>query len=152
MAAPACAPGASGQIPGTVRGDGGSDDGGGDAPGGGRGGGKGNGPGTAPTSWNINLRSKGKGKTISTWATGPGCSVQHSFSFPHLEAIALSSHTNIGSDGTIEDSSMTAQFEYTDDNGVPCGATAAMSIDADGTAALPAWLDSAKTEIITWRE
>ena len=152
MAGPACAAGASGQIPGTERGDGGSDDGGGDDPGVGGDGGKGNRPGTAPTSWSINLRSKGKGKTVTTRAAGPASSVQHSFSLPHLEAIALSSHTNIGSDGTIEDSSMTAQFEYTDDDGVPCGATAAMSVDADGTAALPSWLDSAKTEIITWRE
>ena len=152
MAAPAGAPGTSGQIPDNMRGDGGSDDGGGDDPGGGGGGGKGNSPGTAPTSWSINPRSKGKGKTVTTRAAGPASSVQHSFSLPHPEVIALSSHTTIGADGTIEDPTMTAQFEYLGDDGVPCGATAAMSVDADGNAALPSWLDSAKTEIITWRE
>ena len=151
MAAPAGAPGTSGQIPDNMRGDGGSDDGGGEDPGVG-GGGKGNRPGTAPTSWSIILHSKGKGKSVTTRAAGPASSVQHSFSLPHPEVIALSSHTNIGADGTIEDSTMSAQFEYLGDDGVPCGATAAMSVEADGSTTHPSWLDGTKSEIITWRE
>ena len=152
MASSAGAPGVTGQSTGVGSGDGGAGGGGDGGAGGAGGGGKGNGYGSAPTSWNLNLGGKGKGKMIQIRATGPGSSVQHSFSLPHPDAIAISSHTNIGSDGTIEDASMTAQFEYTDDDGVPCGASAAMSIDSDGTATLPSWLDSVKTEIITWRE
>ena len=151
MAAPVVAPG-SVQSPDITRGDGGSNNGDGDDPGGDGDGGKGNTPGTAPTSWSLTLFTKGKGKSVTTRAAGPTSSVQHSFSLPHPEVIALSSHTNIGADGTIEDSTMTTQFEYLGDDGAPCGATAAMSVDADGTATLPSWLDSAKSEINTWRE
>jgi hypothetical protein len=152
MAAVAGTSGISGQMPNNSRGDGDSTDGGGDDPGGGDVGGKGITPGTAPTSWRLTLVTKGRGKAVTTRASGPASSVQQSFSIPHPEAIALSSHTNIGADGSIVDSTMTAQFEFLGDDGVPCGASAAMSIDADGTATHPSWLDSTKSEIITWRE
>ena len=154
MAFSAAAPGATGQLTGVVSGDGGAGGGGDGGAGGGGdgGGGKGNGFGTAPTSWSNSFGGKGKGTMVQTWATGPGSSVQHSLSLPHPDAIAIASHTNIGSDGTIEDASMTAQFDYTDDNGAACGASVAVSSDSNGTATLPSWLDSIKTEIITWHE
>ena len=89
---------------------------------------------------------------MTTRVSGPASSVQHSFSIPHPDVIALSSLTTIGADGTIEDATMTAQFGYLGDDGVPCGATAAMSMDADGSATHPSWLDSTKSEITSWRE
>ena len=152
MASSAGSPGVTAQISGVGSGGGGAGSGGDGGAGGAGGGGKGNGHGSAPTSWNPNLGGKGKGKMIQIRASGPGSSVLHSLSFPHPDAIALSSHANIGSDGTIGDASMTAQFEYTDNNGIPCGASAAMSIDTESTLTIPSWLDSVKTEIVTWRE
>ena len=76
----------------------------------------------------------------------------HSLFTPHTDVTALSSHTTIGSDGTIEDATMTVQLDYLGADGVPRGATAAMSMDADGTATHPSWLDSTKSEITSWRE
>jgi hypothetical protein len=64
----------------------------------------------------------------------------------------LTSHANIGTDGTFEDADMTAQFEFTDTIGNPLGASAAMSFDTEGTQTDPSWLDSVKAESVVWRD
>ena len=141
MASSTGVPSGPGQGGGGANGDGGAG-----------GGGKGNGYGTSPTSWHFNFGSKGKGKKMQVRATGSRSEVQHPLSLPHPEAISIASHMNIGSDGTIEDASVTAQIEFTDEGGNPGGVTVAMSVDSEGTSTNPTWLDGVKAEIVTWRE
>ena len=126
--------------------------GGGNGDGGAGGGGKGNGYGTSPTSWHFNFGSKGKGKKMQVRATGPRSEVQHSLSLPHPEAISITSHMNIDSDGTIEDASVTAQLEFTGEDGTPRGVAVVMSVDSEGTSNDPTWLDGVKADVVTWRE
>ena len=156
MAYLAGSPGVATQASGAGSGEGdtgsGGDGGGNGGPGGRGGGGKGVAQGSAPTSVHVNFGCKGKGKIIQFCAIGPGASISHSLSLPNPDIIELSSHANIGTDGTIEEAAMSAQFELTDTIGTPLGASAAMSIDTESTQTTPSWLDSVKAESVAWRD
>ena len=156
MASSAGSPGVASQVSGAGSGDGdtgsGGDGGGKGGSGGPGSGGKGVGQGSAPTSVHVNFGGKGKGKMIQFCAIGPGASISHSLSLPNPDIIELSSHANIGTDGTIEEAAMSAQFELTDTIGTPLGASAAMSIDTESTQTTPSWLDSVKAESVAWRD
>ena len=134
----------------------GSAQGGGSGDGGGHGagtGGKGNGSGTAPNTWHFKLGGKGKGKTMQVWAAGLRSEVHHSLSLPNPDAISISSHMSIGTDGTIEDAFVTTQLEFADGDGIPGGGAAvAISLDTEGTSSDKNWLDEVKMDVVSWRD
>ena len=129
--------------------------GGGSGAGGGRGaglGGKGNGSGASANSWHFKLGGKGKGKKMQVWASGLQSEVHHSLSLPNPEAISISSHMSIGTDGTIEDADVTTQLEFAGGDGSPWGGAAvSISLDTEGTSSDPNWLDEVKVDVTTWR-
>ena len=107
--------------------------------------------GTAPSSVHMCFGGKGKGKSVQLRAVGPGASASHSISLPCPSNLALTSHASIGTDGTFEDSDMSALFESSDSVGNPLKATKAMSFATDGTQTDPSWLDCVKAESVVWR-
>ena len=116
-------------------------------------GGKGKGNGTAPNTWHFNLEGKGKGKKMQVRATGPRSEIHQSLSLPYPEAISISSHMSINSDGTIEDAFVTTQLEFADgDRSTGCGAAVAISLDSDGTSSDKNWLDEVKMDVVSWRD
>ena len=139
----------------SVGGSCGAGHGGGGAPGKGDGSGTGdNGKdnGTSPNAWSFKLGGKGNGKKMQVWASGPKAQVHHSLSLPKPEAISISSHLCIGSDGSIEDAVVSMQLDFAADaESSGRGAAVSISLDTEGTATVPNWLDEVKVDAITWR-
>ena len=113
----------------------------------------GNGKGTSPSAWHFKVGGKGqKGKKMQVQAVGTSSEVNHILSLPNPQAISISSHVVIDTDGSIEEADAAMQVEFEDGGGGPGGgAAAAMTLATEGATTVPNWLDEVKVDVMVWR-